>query len=148
MTYKQSSICAPRGSTLEISAVYQSYFGKPTSTSWFRTEHGPQARRQSAGLKETLQSDAHVEISPNIEGSTLRIRNLTESHSAEYQFTFQTDSFTWTSVLPGTRVTVTGTDQQRHSPFTPLVRPQQPVSSLLLHPGLVCSSAGSADQSG
>lgn len=131
MTYSRSSICAPRGSTLAISASYHSYdeyYGStaPASTSWFRTERGLQGRRRSPAMKTILQSGGRFQISTSRRTSTLRISNLEDSDSAEYQFQFQTPEFVWSSVLPGTGVTVTGTAQQQLSPLKPLIHPQQP----------------------
>lgn len=116
MTYSHRSICAPRGSTLDISASYRSYdelYGSIVFTSWFRTERGLQGRRSSPDMR-TLWSDGRVQIFSSPGGtSTLRIRNLTEGDSAEYQFKFWTYGLTWRSDLPGTGVTVTGTELQQ-----------------------------------
>lgn len=144
VVYRLSSICAPRGSTVEMSVFYRSYDEdhrrSSVSTSWFRTERGLQGRRRSPGLKNVLQSDGRVQIFSSSRGNVnLSISNLAENDSAEYQFTFHAGSSVWTSVLPGTGVTVTGNPDPAAAQVPPLLHPQQPA--------LICSSAGSAAHS-
>uniref|UniRef100_A0AAZ1X4F6 Ig-like domain-containing protein n=1 Tax=Oreochromis aureus TaxID=47969 RepID=A0AAZ1X4F6_OREAU len=102
VNYSNRSICAVKGSSVDISSTYNSYESPIQSTSWFRSGHG------SEDLREDSQYAGRVEVIETERGrSTLRIRDLTESDSAEYHFKFNTQSFEWGSSLPGTTLTVT-----------------------------------------
>ncbi|CAI5681327.1 unnamed protein product [Oreochromis niloticus] len=102
VTYTSTQICAVKGSTVDISSTYNSYESPIQSTSWFRSGRG------SEDLREDSQYAGRVEVIETERGrSTLRIRDLTESDSAEYHFKFKTQSFEWKSSLPGTTLTVT-----------------------------------------
>uniref|UniRef100_A0A3Q3C6D3 Ig-like domain-containing protein n=1 Tax=Haplochromis burtoni TaxID=8153 RepID=A0A3Q3C6D3_HAPBU len=99
-------ICAFKGSSVDISCTYNSYESSIQSKSWFRSGRG------SEDLTEDSQYAGRVEVTETERGrSTLRIRDLTESDSAEYHFKFKTQRFEWKSSLPGTTLTVTGTDE-------------------------------------
>lgn len=116
VTYSSRSICAPRGSTLEIDSSYSThaYDSNRVSPSWVRSKGGLQGRRHSLeDLSNTLQSAGRVQVTHRRRGSTLRIRNLTEDDSAEYRFRLKTGGSRWKNILPGTRVTVTGTEQDQ-----------------------------------
>ncbi|XP_076740707.1 B-cell receptor CD22-like [Maylandia zebra] len=102
VNYSNRRICAVKGSSVDISCTYNSYESSIQSTSWFRSGRG------SEDLREDSQHAGRVEVTETDRGrSTLRIRDLTESDSAEYHFKFKTQSFEWGSSLPGTTLTVT-----------------------------------------
>uniref|UniRef100_A0A669D9Z8 Ig-like domain-containing protein n=1 Tax=Oreochromis niloticus TaxID=8128 RepID=A0A669D9Z8_ORENI len=102
VNYSNRSICAVKGSSVDISSTYNSYESLIQSTSWFRSGRG------SEDLREDSQYAGRVELIETERGrSTLRIRDLTESDSAQYHFKFKTQSFEWKSSLPGTTLTVT-----------------------------------------
>ncbi|XP_067442077.1 uncharacterized protein [Thunnus thynnus] len=113
--YTDRSICASRGSSVDISCLYSSY-EYITSTFWFSPErcHQWQNSSQPEGLSEDSQYAGRVQLLKTERGrSTLRISDLRESDSAQYHFTFKTQSFEWRSSLPGTTLTVTGTDEHK-----------------------------------
>uniref|UniRef100_A0A669EV43 B-cell receptor CD22 n=1 Tax=Oreochromis niloticus TaxID=8128 RepID=A0A669EV43_ORENI len=102
VNYSNRSICAFKGSSVDISSTYNSYESLIQSTSWFRFGRG------SEDLREDSRYAGRVEVIETERGrSTLRIRDLTESDSAQYHFKFNTQSFEWGSSLPGTTLTVT-----------------------------------------
>ncbi|XP_063331686.2 B-cell receptor CD22-like, partial [Pelmatolapia mariae] len=102
VNYSNRRICAFKGSSVDISSTYNSYESPIQSTSWFRSG------RESEDLREDSQYAGRVELIETETGrSTLRIRDLTESDSAEYHFKFKTQRFEWRSSLPGTTLTVT-----------------------------------------
>ncbi|XP_044196421.1 B-cell receptor CD22-like isoform X1 [Thunnus albacares] len=109
VTYTERSICAFRGSSVDISCTYSSY-ESITSTFWFSPErsHQWQNYSQPEDLSEDSQYAGRVQFLETERGrSTLRISDLRESDSAQYHFTFKTQSFEWRSSLPGTTLTVT-----------------------------------------
>ncbi|XP_026215365.1 uncharacterized protein LOC113161779 [Anabas testudineus] len=113
--YTERSICVSKGSSVNISCTYNSYY-EVTSKFWFRPERGPQWKNpsQSEDLLTDSQYTGRVQVLETERGrSTLRITDLRETDSAQYQFTFTTRSFEWGSSLPGTTLTVTGTDQHK-----------------------------------
>ncbi|XP_019215917.1 B-cell receptor CD22 isoform X2 [Oreochromis niloticus] len=102
VNYSNRRICAFKGSSVDISSTYNSYERQIQSTSWFRSGRG------SEDLREDSQYAGRVELIETVTGrSTLRIRDLTESDSAQYHFKFKTQRFEWGSSLPGTILTVT-----------------------------------------
>ncbi|XP_005952252.1 uncharacterized protein LOC102292887 isoform X3 [Haplochromis burtoni] len=102
VNYSNRRICAVKGSSVDISCTYNSYESPIQSKSWFRSGRG------SEDLTEDSQYVGRVEVTETERGrSTLRIRDLTESDSAEYHFKFKTQGFEWKSSLPGTTLTVT-----------------------------------------
>ncbi|XP_026215370.1 titin-like [Anabas testudineus] len=107
--YTDRSICVSKGSSVDISCTYNSYY-KVTSKFWFRPERGPQWKNpsQSEDLLTDSQYTGRVQVLETERGrSTLRITDLRETDSAQYQFTFRTSDFEWGSSLPGTTLTVT-----------------------------------------
>ncbi|KAM7419842.1 hypothetical protein PAMA_016781 [Pampus argenteus] len=111
--YTDRSICAFRGSSVDISCSYSSY-GSIRSSFWFSSDrrHQEQNPSQPEDLSEDSQYAGRVEVLETERGrSTLRISDLRESDSAQYHFTFRTYYFEWRSSLPGTTLTVTGTDE-------------------------------------
>ncbi|XP_042245023.1 uncharacterized protein LOC121881351 [Thunnus maccoyii] len=112
--YTDRSICAFRGSSVDISCLYSSY-EYITSTFWFSPERSHQWQNPSLpeDLSEDSQYAGRVQLLKTEGGrSTLRISDLRESDSAQYHFTFKTQSFEWRSSLPGTTLTVTALQVQ------------------------------------
>ncbi|XP_030599853.1 B-cell receptor CD22-like [Archocentrus centrarchus] len=106
VNYSNRNICAFKGSSVDISCTYNSY-QQIESKSWFYSGRG------SEDLSKVSQHEGRVEVTDTERGrSTLRIRDLRESDSAEYHFKFKTQSFEWTSSLPGTTLTVTDVQVQ------------------------------------
>ncbi|KAI3353501.1 hypothetical protein L3Q82_020021 [Scortum barcoo] len=115
VTYTDRSICASKGSSVDISCTYNSDENDVESKFWFRTERS--RRWQNPSQPEDLSKDSQyagrVQVLETERGrSTLRIRDLRERDSAQYHFTFKTPSFEWRSSLPATTLTVTGVDGQ------------------------------------
>ncbi|KAM7419812.1 hypothetical protein PAMA_016759 [Pampus argenteus] len=111
--YTDRGICASRGSSVDISCSYSSY-EYITSSFWFSSDrrHQEQNPSQPEDLSEDSQYAGRVEVLETERGrSTLRISDLRESDSAQYHFTFRITNFEWRSSLPGTTLTVTGTDE-------------------------------------
>ncbi|XP_070683756.1 B-cell receptor CD22-like [Pempheris klunzingeri] len=114
VTYTHRSICAFKGSSVNISSTYSSY-RSITSKLWFRSEHSRQWVYQSRpkDLRKDPQYAGRVQVLETEGGrSTLRITELTERDSAQYHFKFTARSFDWRSSLPGTTLTVTDPDLQ------------------------------------
>ncbi|XP_013763300.1 junctional adhesion molecule C-like, partial [Pundamilia nyererei] len=109
VTYTSRSICALKGSSVDISCIY-SHTHPAVSKFWFSPERSHQWQHRSH--PEDLRTDSHyagrVEVIETERGrSTLRIRDLTERDSAEYHFKFKSQSFEWKNSLPGTTLSVT-----------------------------------------
>ncbi|XP_034062779.1 B-cell receptor CD22-like isoform X2 [Gymnodraco acuticeps] len=114
VTYTEGSICAPRGSSVDISCRYSSN-DCITSKFWFSPERSHQGQNpsQPEDLSEDSQYAGRVQILETERGrSTLRISDLRDSDSAQYRFTFKTPSFEWRSDFPGTTLTVTALQVQ------------------------------------
>ncbi|XP_030285196.1 cell adhesion molecule 3-like [Sparus aurata] len=112
--YTDRSICASKGSSVDISCTYSS-FEAIRSKFWFSPErsHQWQSPSQPEDLSEDSQFAGRVQVLESERGrSTLRITDLTESDSAQYHFKFTTGSFEWRSSLPGTTLTVTALQVQ------------------------------------
>ncbi|XP_070684465.1 Schwann cell myelin protein-like [Pempheris klunzingeri] len=114
VTYTNRSICAPKGSSVDISSTYSSY-RSITSKLWFSPERSHQwvYQSQPEDLSEDPQYAGRVQVLETEGGhSTLRITELTERDSAQYHFKFTAGSFDWRSSLPGTTLTVTALQVQ------------------------------------
>ncbi|XP_077379569.1 B-cell receptor CD22-like isoform X2 [Festucalex cinctus] len=99
--YKSRSICALKGSSVDISCTYSAY-NQVRSKFWFRTDRN---------LDD--QSDTRLQFpQESYRKSTLRIKNVMESDAGEYRFKFTTLDFEWKSSLPGTTLTVTAVQVQ------------------------------------
>ncbi|XP_034556030.1 B-cell receptor CD22-like [Notolabrus celidotus] len=106
--HTERKICAPKGSSVNISSNYNSY-ENITSKFWFSPALS--LHWKNPILPEDLNEDSQfadrVQVFETERGrSTLRITDLRESDSAEYRFKFKTQSFEWTSSLPATTLTV------------------------------------------
>ncbi|KAM7394701.1 hypothetical protein PAMP_021487 [Pampus punctatissimus] len=112
--YTNRSICAFRGSSVDISCSYSSD-ESITSSFWFSSDrrHQGQNPSQPEDLSKDSQYEGRVHVKTERRRSTLRISDLRESDSAQYHFTFITYYFEWRSSLPGTTLTVTGTDEHK-----------------------------------
>ena len=100
---------------MDISCTYSSY-ESIRSIFWFSPERRHQWKNpsQPEDLSKDSQYEGRVQLLETERGrSTLRITDLTERDSAQYHFTFKTQSFEWRSSLPGTTLTVTGTDEHK-----------------------------------
>ncbi|XP_074483203.1 hemicentin-2-like [Sebastes fasciatus] len=114
VTYTDRSICAFKGSSVNISCTYNGY-GYITSKFWFNPERSRQWRyySQPEDLRKDSRYSGRVQFIETERGrSTLRITNLREMDSAQYRFKFIKGSFEWRSSLPGTTLTVTDPDLQ------------------------------------
>uniref|UniRef100_A0A3Q3L1C7 Ig-like domain-containing protein n=1 Tax=Mastacembelus armatus TaxID=205130 RepID=A0A3Q3L1C7_9TELE len=110
VTYTDRSICAVKGSSVDISCTYNSYNKDIQSKFWFSPERSGrwQSPSQPEDLSEDSQFAGRVQVlDPETGRSTLRITDLRETDSAQYHFTFKTRWFEWRSSLPGTTLTVT-----------------------------------------
>ncbi|XP_062244212.1 hemicentin-1-like isoform X2 [Platichthys flesus] len=110
VNYINRNICAFKGSSVDISCSYNSHSDPITSKSWFVAEredvqlHRPQA----VDLLKDPEFTARVQVLDPWRGrSTLRIKNLRLSDSAQYRFTFKSQRFEWERSFPGTTLTVT-----------------------------------------
>lgn len=104
MLYNERSICALKGSTVDISCTYSTYYSSQVASKFWFTKNDP----RDLSLDDRYK--ARGELFEKSKGqSTLRINNLMESDSADYRFRFTTNGkFAWESTLPGTILTVAG----------------------------------------
>ncbi|XP_071032006.1 sialoadhesin-like [Oncorhynchus clarkii lewisi] len=116
VTYTKRTICALKGSTVDISCTYGSGYDTVTSSLWFSpkqsdrwrdkstpedltTDPGYAGRVEYVGEKERGRSTLRI--------TDLRITDLREEDSAEYKFIFNTQTSRWGYSFPGTTLTVT-----------------------------------------
>uniref|UniRef100_A0A8K9V6A0 B-cell receptor CD22 n=1 Tax=Oncorhynchus mykiss TaxID=8022 RepID=A0A8K9V6A0_ONCMY len=105
VTYTKRSICALKGSTVDITCTYRHpSWHNVTEVSWFN--------KWETGVTTDLIQDpeyaGRVKYHPTTDkGSTLRITDLRESDSAEYKFRFTTTEVKWGYSFPGTTLIVT-----------------------------------------
>ncbi|XP_020508602.2 B-cell receptor CD22 isoform X1 [Labrus bergylta] len=112
--YNDRTICAFKGSSVDISCTYNSY-GNIISKFWFSREqshHLGYYKRPKDLSKASQYSDRFQVIETERGRSTLRISDLSEGDSAEYCFKFRTTYFQWQSKFPGTSLTVKDPDLQ------------------------------------
>ncbi|XP_034543846.1 B-cell receptor CD22-like [Notolabrus celidotus] len=120
VTYTDRRICAPKGSSVNISCTYfsyDSYYNHATIASkfWFipKLSGNWQSPSQPADLRVDSQYAGRVQVLETESGrSALRISDLRESGSAEYRFRFTSGHFEWKDSLPGTTLTVTALQVQ------------------------------------
>uniref|UniRef100_A0A3P8TWY4 Ig-like domain-containing protein n=1 Tax=Amphiprion percula TaxID=161767 RepID=A0A3P8TWY4_AMPPE len=107
VVYSSRSICAAKGSSVDISCIYNSHEYHVESKFWFCPDRSHQRHHsQSEDIRGDSQYGGRAEVLEAERGSsTLRIRNLTDADSAQYHFKFTTRSFEWKSSLPGTMLT-------------------------------------------
>ncbi|XP_064819291.1 uncharacterized protein LOC135537010, partial [Oncorhynchus masou masou] len=111
VTYTKRTICALKGSTVDISCTYFSGYDTVKSTLWFSPKQSSSWRDEL--IPEDLTTDpgyaGRVEYVGEKERgrSTLRITDLREEDSAEYKFIFNTQTSRWGHSFPGTTLTVT-----------------------------------------
>ncbi|XP_067355834.1 sialoadhesin-like [Channa argus] len=112
--YTDRRICAVKGSSVDISCTYTSYY-QVKSKFWFSPERSRQWQNlsQPEDLSKDSQYSGRVQVfETETGGSTLRITDLRDTDSAQYHFKFITWVFEWRSSLPGTTLTVTDPDLQ------------------------------------
>ncbi|XP_055367798.1 hemicentin-1-like isoform X2 [Betta splendens] len=106
--YTDRSICAVKGSSVEISCTYNSHSGSITSEFWFRSDRSGQSPSQPQDLRTDVQFTGRVQVlEAATGGSTLRISDVTETDSGQYGFTFRAGGFEWGRSLSGPSLTVT-----------------------------------------
>ncbi|XP_055367776.1 hemicentin-2-like isoform X2 [Betta splendens] len=106
--YTDRSICAVKGSSVEISCTYNSHSGSITSKFWFRSDRSGQSPSQPQDLRTDVQFTGRVQVlEAATGGSTLRISDVTETDSGQYGFTFRAGGFEWGHSLSGSSLTVT-----------------------------------------
>ncbi|CAJ1077484.1 B-cell receptor CD22-like [Xyrichtys novacula] len=114
VSYTDRRICAPKGSSVNISCSFNSY-SNITSKFWFSPKYSHHWKYSipPEDLSEDYHQSDRIQVFETEKGhSTLRITNLGESDSAEYHFKFKTQSFEWNSSLPATTLTVTALQVQ------------------------------------
>ncbi|XP_041640758.1 B-cell receptor CD22-like isoform X2 [Cheilinus undulatus] len=111
--YTHRTICASRGSSVDISCSYRSY-ESIRSKFWFRSDQSQQGQHdlRPKDLREDSQYVNRVQVTESWRDTTLRISELRESDSAVYRFTFTAGSSGWGTSLPGTTLTVTALQVQ------------------------------------
>ncbi|XP_034150139.1 uncharacterized protein LOC114839747 isoform X2 [Esox lucius] len=105
VSYTRQSVCALKGSTVNISCTF-SHLKKLNATeeAWFN--------KWDSGVIIDLNQDpeyaGRVEYHRTTDkDSTLTVKDLRETDSAEYKFRFTTNKVTWGYSFPGTTLTVT-----------------------------------------
>ncbi|XP_041640074.1 B-cell receptor CD22-like [Cheilinus undulatus] len=111
VTYNVRNICALKGSSVDISCAYSSYWS-PESKFWFRPDRSHQWKSgtEPEDLSKDPQYAGRVQISESWKRwrhITLRISELRENDSAQYHFKFKAADFEWRSSIPGTTLSVT-----------------------------------------
>uniref|UniRef100_A0A4W5M4T7 Ig-like domain-containing protein n=1 Tax=Hucho hucho TaxID=62062 RepID=A0A4W5M4T7_9TELE len=105
VTYTKRSICALKGSTVDIHCTYRHpSWHNVTEVSWFnKWESGV-----TTDLSQDTEYAGHVMYHLTTDkDSTLRITDLRESDSAEYKFRFTTTEVKWGYSFPGITLNVT-----------------------------------------
>ncbi|XP_067088288.1 B-cell receptor CD22-like [Osmerus mordax] len=112
VTYSTRRLCVLKGSSVDISCTYYSYY-TVTSSFWFSPGRRDGWRDRSA--PEDLAGDpeyaGRVQYSrTERKSSTMTITHLRERDSGEYRFTFKTEDprYDWGDSFSGTTLTVTG----------------------------------------
>uniref|UniRef100_A0A8C7IC71 Ig-like domain-containing protein n=1 Tax=Oncorhynchus kisutch TaxID=8019 RepID=A0A8C7IC71_ONCKI len=106
VTYTHQSICALKGSTVDISCFYtHPSWHNVTEVSWFNKWESGVTKDLSLNPEYADRVEYHRQTEKD---STLRITDLRESDSTEYKFRFTTDKARWGYSFPGTSLAVTG----------------------------------------
>uniref|UniRef100_A0A674A6T4 Ig-like domain-containing protein n=1 Tax=Salmo trutta TaxID=8032 RepID=A0A674A6T4_SALTR len=106
VTYTHQSICALKGSTVDISCFYtHPSWHNVTEVSWFNKWESGVTKDLSQDSEYTSRVEYHRQTDKD---SILRITDLRESDSTEYKFRFTTNEARWGYSFPGTTLTVTG----------------------------------------
>uniref|UniRef100_A0A6Q2YZM8 Ig-like domain-containing protein n=1 Tax=Esox lucius TaxID=8010 RepID=A0A6Q2YZM8_ESOLU len=114
VTYNKRRICVLKGSSVDISCTYvggnsvtSSLWFSPKQSGWWRDELIPEdltTDPEYAGRVEFSDQESRRFSGTSI----LRITDLRDEDSAEYRFTFKTNTFDLGHGFPGTTLTVTG----------------------------------------
>ncbi|XP_061741229.1 B-cell receptor CD22-like [Nerophis ophidion] len=108
VVYHKRHICAIQGSSVDITCEYTSY-GDTRTKFWFRKES---SHRWNPSFTEDPQYEGRLDLPSETSGkSTLRIKDVRQSDSAEYRFKFTTNS-EWSSISPGSTLTVAAVQVQ------------------------------------
>uniref|UniRef100_A0A8C7PB44 Ig-like domain-containing protein n=1 Tax=Oncorhynchus mykiss TaxID=8022 RepID=A0A8C7PB44_ONCMY len=106
VTYTHQSICALKGSTVDISCFYtHPSWHNVTEVSWFSKWKSGVTKDLSLNPEYADRVEYHRQTEKD---STLRITDLRESDSTEYKFRFTSDEARWGYSFPGTTLSVTG----------------------------------------
>ncbi|KAL7405062.1 hypothetical protein ABVT39_023315 [Epinephelus coioides] len=147
VSYNKRSICALKGSSVDISCSYYGYELGLYLAFKFWFSPGRSHQWQNPSQPEDLTRDPRYagRVQFRVSGSvaterglaTLSINDLRESDSAEYRFKFRAQRFEWQTDLPGTTLTVAAPRVQ----VTKVVV-QQSVTEAELRCQSSCSPAG------
>ncbi|XP_064857212.1 uncharacterized protein LOC115126747 isoform X2 [Oncorhynchus nerka] len=106
VTYTHQSICALKGSTVDISCFYtHPSWHNVTEVSWFNKWESGVTKDLSLNPEYADRVEYHRQTEKD---STLRITDLRETDSTEYKFRFTTDKARWGYSFPGSTLSVTG----------------------------------------
>ncbi|XP_064858215.1 uncharacterized protein LOC135560280 [Oncorhynchus nerka] len=106
VTYTHQSICALKGSTVDVSCFYtHPRWHNVTEVSWFNKWESGVTKDLSLNPEYADRVEYHRQTEKD---STLRITDLRESDSTEYKFRFTSGKARWGYSFPGTTLTVTG----------------------------------------
>uniref|UniRef100_A0AAY5JZ86 Ig-like domain-containing protein n=1 Tax=Esox lucius TaxID=8010 RepID=A0AAY5JZ86_ESOLU len=106
VTYTRQSICALKGSVVDLPCKYQYPNNKKLSWSnWYIQEKHDEAPTNLGSLPE--YSGRVKYLGDNVSNCTLRITDLRETDSAEYKFRIKTRNTVWWYSFPGITLTVT-----------------------------------------
>ncbi|XP_034150161.1 uncharacterized protein LOC105008438 isoform X4 [Esox lucius] len=106
VTYAHQSICALKGSTVDLPCKYRHLNNDIVSDSnWYIQGKRDEAPTNLSSLPE--YSSRVKYLGDNMSDCTLRITDLRETDSAEYKFRFKTQFAEWRYSFPGTNLTVT-----------------------------------------
>nr|XP_029509301.1 uncharacterized protein LOC115124072 isoform X2 [Oncorhynchus nerka] len=105
VTYTHQSICALKGSTVDISCFYtHPSWHNVTEVSWFNKWESGVNKDLSLNPEYADRVEYHRQTEKD---STLRITDLREEDSAEYRFTFKTNNIEWGHSFTGTTLSIT-----------------------------------------
>uniref|UniRef100_A0A8C7IXB5 Ig-like domain-containing protein n=1 Tax=Oncorhynchus kisutch TaxID=8019 RepID=A0A8C7IXB5_ONCKI len=106
VTYTHQSICALKGSTVDISCFYtHPSWHNVTEVSWFNKWESGVTKDLSLNPEYADRVEYHRQTEND---STLRITDLRESDSTEYKFSFTSGKARWGYNFHGTTLSVTG----------------------------------------